>query len=193
MLGAYDQDKLNENGKLLLGSAEDNKVALLKPFSHNPKSGVSYTFQSANRSRGQARLDYILAKQADRRLIRCVNVRRLPLEAPKLDHNLMYAKFRIPRRSASTRRKKDSTKETSELADLKRLITDPNLRCQVANAMFDALPPTPDGTCISDIATDMADVILSTAAKLVPRSKCPRGAQGWCTGPGVEAEMNAAW
>ena len=72
-------------------------------------------------------------------------------------------------------------------------MTDPSLRCQVANAMVDALPPIPDGTCISDIATDMVDVMLSTAAELVPRSKRPRGAQGWCAGPGVEAEMNAAW
>ena len=72
-------------------------------------------------------------------------------------------------------------------------MTGPNLRFQVANAMVDALPPIPDGTCISDIATDMADVMLSIAAELVPCSKRPRGAQGWCAGPGVEAEMNAAW
>ena len=39
----------------------------------------------------------------------------------------------------------------------------------------------------------MADVMPSTAAELVPRSKRPHGAQGWCAGPGVEAEMNAAW
>ena len=44
-------------------------------------------------------------------------------------------------------------------------MTDPNLRCQVTNAMVDALPPIPDGTCISDIATDMADVMLSTAVR----------------------------
>ena len=74
-------------------------------------------------------------------------------------------------------------------------MTDPSLRCQVANsAMVDALPPIPDGTCIiSDIVTDKADAMLSTAAELVPRSKRPREAQGWCAGPGVEAEMNAAW
>ena len=59
--------------------------------------------------------------------------------------------------------------------------------------MVDALPPITDGTCISDIATDMADVMLSTTAELVPRSKRPRGAQRWCAGPGVEAEMKAAW
>ena len=91
----------------------------------------------------------------------------------------MYAKVRIPRRSARNRRKRDSTKETLKLADLRWLMTDPNLRCQVANAIVDALPPIPDGTCIGDIATDMADVMLFTAAELVPRSKRPRGAQAW--------------
>ena len=105
----------------------------------------------------------------------------------------MYAKVSIPRKSAPNRRKKGSTKETPKLADLRWLMTDSNLRCQVANAMVDALPPTPDDTCISDIAIDMADVMLSTAAELVPRSKRPRGTQGWCAGPGVEAEVNAAW
>ena len=43
-------------------------------------------------------------------------------------------------------------------------MTDPSLRCQVANAMVEALPPILDGTCISGIATDMADFVLSTEA-----------------------------
>ena len=105
----------------------------------------------------------------------------------------MYAKVRIPCRSAPNRRKRDNTKETPKLADLRRFMTDPNLRCQVANAIVETLPPIPDGTCIGDIPTDMADVMLPSAAELVPRSKRPSGAQGWCAGPGVEAEMNAAW
>ena len=178
VLGAYARDKLNTNGKLLLGFSEDNELALLNTLFCTPKSGVSYTFQSANRSKGQARLDYILTKQADRRLIRCVNVRRPPLEASESDHNLVYAKVRIPRRSAPNRKKRDSTKETPKLADLRPLMTDPNLRCQVANAMVDALPPIHDGACIGDIATEMADAMLSTAAELVPRPKRPRGEQG---------------
>ena len=160
MLGAYGREKLNGNGKLLVGFAEDNKLALLNTLFCIPKSGVPYTLQSAKRSKGRARLDYILTKQADRRLVRCVNVRRLFLEAPESDHIIVYAKVRIPRRSAPNQRKKDSTKETPKLADLRRLMADPNLRCQVANAMVDALPPIPDGTCISDIAPDMADVIF---------------------------------
>ena len=76
--GAYGRDKLNENGKLLLCLAEDNKLVLLNTFFCTLKSGMSYTFQSANRSKGQSCLDYIFIKQADCRLIRCVDVRRPP-------------------------------------------------------------------------------------------------------------------
>ena len=65
VLGAYGRDVLNESGKLLLGFAEDSKLALLNIFFCTPKSSVSYTFQSANRSKGQVRLGYILTKQAD--------------------------------------------------------------------------------------------------------------------------------
>ena len=72
-------------------------------------------------------------------------------------------------------------------------MAEPNLRCQVANAMVAALPPIPDGTCISNIATDMADVMLSTADELAPCFTRPHGAQSWCAGPDVEAETNAAW
>ena len=111
VLGAYGRGVLNKNGKLLLGFAEDNKLALLNIFFCTPKSGVLYTFQSANHSKGQARLEYKLTKQADRRLVRCVNVRRPPLEAPESVHNLVYAKTRIPHRSAPNRRKRDSTRK----------------------------------------------------------------------------------
>ena len=59
--------------------------------------------------------------------------------------------------------------------------------------MVAVLPPIPNGTCINDIVTDMADAMLSTAAELASHFKRPRGAQGWCAGLGVEAEMNEAW
>ena len=87
VLDAYGRFVLNENGKLLLGFSENNKLAPLNTFFCTPKNGVSYIFQSANRGKRQARLDYILTKQADRRLIRCVIVRRPPLVAPESDPN----------------------------------------------------------------------------------------------------------
>ena len=96
-LGAYGRDMLHENGKLLLRFAEDNKLALLNIFVCTPQNGVSYTFQSVNRGKGQARFDYILIKQADRRLVRCVNVRSPSLDKRESDHNLVYAAVHIPR------------------------------------------------------------------------------------------------
>ena len=104
----------------------------------------------------------------------------------------MYAKVRIPSRSAQNRRKRGNTKEISKTADLRRLMAYPNLRYQVANAMTAALPPISDGTCTTDVATDTDAVMLSTAAELAPRSKRPRGAQGSCAGPCAKAEINAA-
>ena len=67
MLGAYGRDMLNENGKLLLGFAEDIKLGLLNLFVCTPKGGVFYTFQSTNHSKGQAGLDYILTNQSELR------------------------------------------------------------------------------------------------------------------------------
>ena len=93
-------------------------------------------------------------------------------------YNLVYAKIRT----------------TPRTTDLQRLMAYPDLRCLIANTMSAAgLPPIPDGTCINDIATNMADFMLSIAAELVPHSKRPRGAQGWWAFPGVDAEMNASW
>ena len=132
-------------------------------------------------------MDYILTKKANRRVVRCTNARRLLLKASASNHNLVHAKVRIQRRSASDRRKRDSNKETPRTADLRRLMADPNLRCQVANAIVAALLPISYGTCISDVATDMADVMLSTAVELATRSQRLRGAKGWCAGPCVDA------
>ena len=72
-------------------------------------------------------------------------------------------------------------------------MADPNLRRHVANATSAALSPIPNGTCIGDIAADMADVMLSISAELAPRPKRPRRPQGWCADSGVQAKMNAAW
>ena len=115
----YGRDKLNENGILLLGSAKDNQLVLLKTFFCTSKSGVSYTFGSANRSKRQARLSYILTTQADRRFIRCVNVRRPPLEAPELDHNV--------RKSPHPTQVRIKPEDTPKMADHRRLMIDLNL------------------------------------------------------------------
>ena len=82
VLSANGRDVPNDNnGKLLLGFVGDNKLALLNTLFCTLNSRISYTFRSANRRKGQARFEYTLTKQVDRRLVRCVNVRRPPLES----------------------------------------------------------------------------------------------------------------
>ena len=115
-----------------------------------------------------------------------------PLESPESDHNLVYSTVRTRGSSAPNMRKRESTKATPRTANLQRLMADPNLRSHVASETSAALPPIPNGTCIGDIAADMADVILSITAELAPRSKRPHRAQGWCADSGVQAEMKSA-
>ena len=117
VLGAHGRDMLNDNGKLLLGCAEDNKLSFLSTFFRTSKRGVSYTSQSTNPSKGRARLDFILTKQEDHRLVRWANVRRSPLKTLGPDHNLVYAKARIPRGSVPNRKRRKSTKETLRTVD----------------------------------------------------------------------------
>ena len=67
VLGVHGQNELNKNVQLLLEFAEDNKLALLTTVFLTSKSGTFSTFQSANRSRRRAPMDYIRTKQVDRR------------------------------------------------------------------------------------------------------------------------------
>ena len=73
VLGAYGRDELNDNGERLLIHGTDNKLALLITYYATPARGISYTFQSPNRGKAQYnRLDHILTRQVDRRLVRNV-------------------------------------------------------------------------------------------------------------------------
>ena len=51
VLGAYGRNKLNENGKLLLGFAEDNKLALLNTFFCTPKVACPIRFTASTTAR----------------------------------------------------------------------------------------------------------------------------------------------
>ena len=121
MLGAYRRDELNDNGERLLHAA-DNKIALLDTFFATPNRGVWYTFQSANSGNGQCRLDFILTRQVDRRLVRNITVRRPPEERHESDHNLVVANVRLLVRFAPNRRTKAGRGKRS--TDLQRLMAD---------------------------------------------------------------------
>ena len=78
ILGAFGRDILNDNGELLLSFANNHDLAIVNTFFSTPKGGVSHTFNG----RGRKRIDYILTRQYDRKLVRNVTVHPQPSFLP---------------------------------------------------------------------------------------------------------------
>ena len=70
VLGAYGRDTLNDYGKRLLSFPANHKLALLNTFFSTAKNAISHTFKG----RGRKRIDYILTRQRDRKLVRDATV-----------------------------------------------------------------------------------------------------------------------
>ena len=69
-LGAYGRDTLNDNDKRLLSVSANHELALLNTFFSTAKNAISHTFKG----RGRNRINYILTRQRDRKLVRDVTV-----------------------------------------------------------------------------------------------------------------------
>ena len=117
--GAYGRDILNYNGELLLSFANNRDLAIVNTFFSTPKGGVSHTFNG----RGKKRIDYILTRQRDRKLVRNVTVHPQPSFLPISDHNIVSAPVKLLGHFARYRRLRAPAKPP---VDRRRLVTDPN-------------------------------------------------------------------
>ena len=90
-LGAYGRDTLNDNGELLLSFANNHDLDVVNTFFSTPKGGVSHTFNG----RGKKRIDYILTRQRDRKLVRNATVHPQPSFLPISDHNIVSAPVKL--------------------------------------------------------------------------------------------------
>ena len=106
ILGAYGRDILNDNGELLLSFAKKHDLAVVNTFFSIPKGGVSHTFNG----RGKKRIDYILTRKRDRKLVRNVTVHPQPFFLPILDHNIVSAPVKLLGHFAQNRRLRASAK-----------------------------------------------------------------------------------
>ena len=93
VLGTYGRDELNDNGKLLLSFATDNKLAIMNTCFSTRKGGVSHTYNGVTGSHTSdfKRIDYVLTRPAHRRRVRNVVVHpqpALPANADS-DHNMV--------------------------------------------------------------------------------------------------------
>ena len=117
ILGAYGRDILNDNGELLLSFANNHDLALMNTLLSTPKGGVSHIFNG----RDMRRIDYILTRQCDCKLIRNVTVHPRPSFLPISDHNIVSAPVKILGHIARNRRLRAPAKPP---VDRRRLVTD---------------------------------------------------------------------
>ena len=163
VLGAYGRDNLNDNGERLLSFSANHELALLNTFFSTAKSAISHTFNG----RGKKCIDYILTRQRDRKFVRDVTVHPQPSFLPISDHNIVTAHVKLLGRLARNRPVREA--KGPPPIDRRRLITDPQLRQQVATAIGDhlrAFPPS--GSSVDDVETAFTTAILQTAERISP-------------------------
>ena len=185
-LGAYGRDTLNDNGELLLSFANNHDLALVNTFFSTPKGGVSHTFNG----RGKKRIDYILTRQRDRKFVRNVTVHPQSSFLSISDHNIVSAPVKLLGDFARNRRLKASAKPP---VDRRRLVTDPQLRQEVATAVGTHLRANPPGdSSVDDVEAAFAAAIMRTAELVIPPQERRRPGRGWSGDARTEAELQAA-
>ena len=148
VLGPYGRDTLNDNRYRLLACAAEYKLSIVNTFFSTPKRGGNsdaFTYEGPKESH-RWRLDYILIRQHDRRLVRNITVH------PKMksDHRLVSASIRLLGRNAPNRRRRPEEGHHGVPFDRKRLTSDPCWRATVAQEIATKLP---DSTFAAGIRT----------------------------------------
>ena len=186
ILGAYGRDTLNENGELRPSFANNHDLALVSTFFSTPKGGVSHTFNG----RGKKRIDYILTRQRDRKFVRNVTVYPQPPFLPISDHNIVSAPVKLLGHFARNRRLRVSAKSP---VDRRRLVTDPQLRQEVATAVGRHLRANPPGdSSEDDVEAAFAAATMRTAELVIPPQERRRPGRGWSEDARTEDELQAA-
>ena len=186
ILGAYSRDTLNDKGELLLSFANNHDLAIVDTFFSTPKNGVSHTFNG----RGKKHIDYILTRQRDRKLVRNVTVHPQPSFLPISDHNIVSALLKLLGHFARNRRLRVSAKPP---VDRRRLVTDPQLRQEVATAVGRHLRANPPGDSNVDVVeAAFAAAIMRTAEMVIPPQERRRLGRGWSGDAQTKAELQTA-
>ena len=172
ILGAYGRDTLNGNGELQLSFANNQYLALVNIFFSTPKGGVSHTFNG----RGKKRIDYILMRQHDRNLVRNATAHPQPSFLPISDHKIVSAPVKLLGHFARNRRLRAPAKPPM---DRRRLVTDLQLRQEVATAVGRRLRANPPGDSnVDDVEAVFAAAIMRTAELVIPPQERRRPGRG---------------
>ena len=185
-LDTYGRDTLNDNGEPLLSFANNHDLAIVNTLLSTPRGGVSHTFNG----RGKKRIDYILTRQRDRKLVRNVTVHPQPSFLTISDHNIVSAPVKILGHFARNRRLGVSAKLP---VDRRRLVTDPQIRQEVATAVGrNPRANSPGHSNVDDVKAAFAAAIMRTAELVIPPQERRRPGRGWSGDAQTEAELQTA-
>ena len=123
--------------------------------------------------RGKKRIDYILTRKRDRKLVRDVTVHPQPSLLPISDHHIVTPQHAellgCLARNLPARKVKGSSP-----IDRRRLMNDPHLRQEIATVIEDHLWAFPlSGSSVDDVETVFTTAILQTA-EWVTSPRVPR-------------------
>ena len=189
VIGPYGRDVLNDNGEHLVRTAADAGMAITNTFFSNPKGGQQSTYVSP---KGDAwRLDYILTRQSDRRLVRKITV--VPVSRAESDHSIVAATIRLLGRFAPNRPKSPANRQPR--IDRQKLVNDIDIRRDLARAIDNELreSPMPPTGEVDYMVNDFTEKVLKTAIRLLPPPSRRTPTYGWCADENVRQEMDEAW
>ena len=113
-----------------------------------------------------------------------------PSFLPISDHNIVSASVKLLGHFARNRRLRASAKPS---ADRRRLVTDSQLRQEVAKAVGRHLRANPPGdSSVDDVEAAFAAAIMRTAELVIPPQERRRSGRGWSGDARTEAELQAA-
>ena len=166
----------------------------MNTFFSTPKGGVSYTFNG----RGKKRIDYILTRQRDRKLVRNVTVHPQSSFLPISDHNVVSAPVKLLGHFARTRQLRAPAKSQ---VDRRLLVTDPQLRQEGATAVERQLRANFAGvSSVDDVEAAFTTATMRTTELVIPHHDRRRPGRGWSGDARTEAElqpttdtMHATW
>ena len=161
-------------------------LALRNTFFSTPKGGVSHTFNG----RGKKRIDFILTRQRNRKLVRNVTMHPQPSFLPILDHNIVPTPVKRLGHFARNRRLRAPAKPP---VDSRRLVTDPQLRQEVATAVGRPLRANPPGdSSVGDVEAAFIAVIMRTAELVIPPQERRKLGRGWSGDAQTGVKLQAA-
>ena len=194
VLGPYGRDILNDNGSRLLACAAEYKLSIVNTFFSTPKRGGNsdaFTYEGPKESH-RWRLDYILVRQHDRRLVRNITVH------PKMKsgHRLVSACIRLLGRNAPNRRRRPEEGHHGVPFDRKLLTSNQCWRATVAQEIITKLPDSTFAAGIPDVnsmASTFADILRQIAADTLPRRPKRPSSRGFSESPRAQARLRQTW